>query len=59
MVLGLLNKLINFALLSLAEPHHFDTFPVLVGGGGVGLIEIKDQLSPAEADTGAELGNMT
>ena len=31
MILGLLNKLINFALLSLAEFDHFDTFPVWVG----------------------------
>ena len=65
MILGLLNKLINFALLSLVEFDHFDTFPgwVGVGGrvgvGGWGKIEIKDQLSPAEAETGAELGNIT
>ena len=31
---------------------------VLVGGWGWGKIEIKDQLSPAEAETGAELGNI-
>ena len=28
-----------------------------MGGGWWGKIEIKDQLSPAEAETGAELGN--
>ena len=49
MILGLLNKLINFALLSLAEFDHFDTFPGWGGGGGeLGKIEIEDQLSPAE-----------
>ena len=32
-ILGLLNKLINFALLSLAEFDQFDSFP---GGGGWG-----------------------
>ena len=42
-ILGLLNKLINFALLSLAEFDQFDSFPG-------GKIEIRDQLSP----TGAE-----
>ena len=58
MILGLLSKLINCALLSLAELDQFDTFPGWVGGwvGGWGKIEIKDQLSPAEAETGAELG---
>ena len=54
MILGLLNKLINFALLSLAEFDHFDTFPGWVGEWG--KIEIKDQLSPAEAEVSAELG---
>ena len=50
--------LTNFALLSLAEYDHFDTFPGWVGGwlSGWGKIEIKDQLSPAETETGAELG---
>ena len=51
MILGLLYRLINFALLSLAELDQFDTFP------GRGKIEIKDHLSPAEAEIGAELGN--
>ena len=32
-ILGLLNKLINFALLSLAE---FDQFDLFLGGWGVG-----------------------
>ena len=32
-------------------------FPGWVGGWG--KIKIKDQLSPAEAETGAELGNIT
>ena len=32
-----------------------DNFPL--GGWGWGKIDIKDQLSPAEAETGAELGN--
>ena len=57
MILGLRNKLINFALLSMAEFDHFDTFPGWVGVGGWGKIEIKDQLSPAEAEIWAELGN--
>ena len=59
MILGLLNKLINFALLSLAVFDQFDTFPGVDGWGwvgGWGKIKNKDPLSPAEAETGAELG---
>ena len=37
MILGLLNKLINFALLSLAEFDNFDTFPGWMGVGGAKL----------------------
>ena len=33
----------------------FDTF---LGVGGWGKIEIKDHLSPAKAEVGADLGNM-
>ena len=42
-----------FALVSLAIFRHFDTFL-----GWVVKIMNEDQLSPAEAETGAELGNM-
>ena len=41
----------------MAEFDHFDTFPGWVGVGGWGKIEIKDQLSPAETEVRAELGN--
>ena len=43
-----------FALVSLAIFRHFDTFL-----GWVVKIMNKDQLSPADAETGAELGNIT
>ena len=43
---------INFALLCLAKFGHFDTFP----GRWVGQIKIKDHLSPAEAEVGAQFG---
>ena len=59
MMWGLLNKLTNFALPSLAEFGHFDNFPGWLGGwvgGGLEKIEIKDPLGPAEAETGADLG---
>ena len=50
--------MINFALLSLAE---FDHFILSLGGWGWvcgwGKIEIKDQLSLAEAEVWVELGN--
>ena len=52
MVWCLLIKLISFALLSLAILDQSGTFP----GGWVGQIKIKDQLSPVEAEIGAELG---
>ena len=39
----------------MAEFDHFDTFPGWVGVGGWGKIEIKDQLSLAEAEVRAEL----
>ena len=38
----------------MTEFDHFDYFPWV---GGWGKIEIKDQLSPAEAEVRAELGN--
>ena len=58
MSLCLLIGLFNFALLSLAIFNHFLTFPGLGGGGWV-KIENKNHLSPAEAETGAKLGNRT
>ena len=53
---SLLITWINFALVSLAVLGHFHTFPG-VGWWEWGKIEIKDHLSPAEAEIGAELGN--
>ena len=44
MILGLLYKLINFALLSLAEFDHFDTFPGWVGGAKLRLKTNSAQL---------------
>ena len=44
MKLGLLNKLINFALLCMAEFDHFDTFPGWVGGAKLRLNTNKAQL---------------
>ena len=59
LISGLLIKLMIFALLSLAIFGHFDTFP---GGwwmgGWVLKIENKNNLSPAEAEIWAELGNI-
>ena len=55
---GLLIELFNFALPSLAIMDHFLTFRGVCGWmGGWCKIEIKDHLSPAEAELGAELGN--
>ena len=51
---GLLVELTNFVLLGLAVLHGFGTFP----GGWVGKSKNKDQLSPAGAETGTELGNI-
>ena len=48
-------NIINFVLIRLSIFGHFDTFP---GVGGWGKIEIKDHLSPAKAEIGAELGKI-
>ena len=58
--LGLVNNLINFDLLCFALVGYFFTFPGGWVGGwvGVGQTKIKDHLSPAEAETWAELGNI-
>ena len=56
-ILGLVNNLINFDLLCFALVGYFLTLPVGWGGlVGLGQIKIKDHLSPADAETGAELG---
>ena len=53
---GLVIKLEYFTILILALFGFIDTFP---GGrvGGWSKIKIKDHLSPAETEIGAELGN--
>ena len=48
----LLINIVNFVLLSLVKLGYFGTCP----GGWVGEIKNKDQLSPAETETRAELG---
>ena len=57
-IFGLVINLNNSDLLCFALTSYFLTF---LGGGGsgwVGQIKIKDHLSPAKAETGAELGNI-
>ena len=57
MIFGLLNKVINFALLSLAEFDHFDIFPGWVELGGAKLrlktnsaqLKLKLELSLAKS----------
>jgi len=51
--------MISFALLCLDLFSHFHSFPgVRVGGVDICCkIDIKDHLSPAEAEIGSELGN--
>ena len=56
MILGLLIKLMIFALLGLAIFGHFDTFPGVVGW--VGEINNIDHLSPVETETRTELGKI-
>ena len=51
--MGLLS--LSTLFFSVAVLHHFGTFP----GGEVGKIKKKDQLSPAGAETGTELGNIS
>ena len=55
-ICGLHIKRINFAFLSSVAFGHYSYFPGWVGGGS-GKIKIKDHLSPAEAETRAELRN--
>ena len=55
-ILGLLIKLMIFALLGLAMFGHFDTFPGVVRY--VGEINNIDHLSPVETETWTELGNI-
>ena len=55
LILGLLIKLMIFALLGLAMFGHFDTFPGVVRW--VGEINNIDHLSPVETETRTELGN--
>ena len=54
MILGLLFKLMIFALLGLAIFWHFDTFP---GGGGWGKSRLKTISVPVGIEIGTELGN--
>ena len=49
----MLINIVNFVLLSLVKLGYFGTCP----GGWVGEIKNNDQLSPAETETRAELGN--
>ena len=51
----LLINIVNFVLVILVKLGYFGTCPV----GWVGEIKNKDQLSPAETETRAELGNKT
>ena len=53
-ILGLLNKLINFALLRLAEFDQFDSFSGGVGGGG----EAKLRLGTNSVQLGLSLAKL-
>ena len=55
MILGLLFKLMIFALLGLAIFWHFDTFP---GGSGWGKSRLKTISVPVRIEIGTELGNI-
>ena len=54
LILGLLNKLINFAFINLAEFDHFNTFPGWVDAGGRDL-RLKTNSAQLKLKTGAEL----
>ena len=61
MILGLLSKLINFALLSLAELDQFDTFPGWVGGwvGGGAKLRLKTTSAQLKLKLGLSLAIKT